>query len=403
MSFESAQQKVADKSTIRANHAFFEIKQNDPKTNPTNENNNPAVNLRFGNFPIYPAAESNLSSKDATATYPLKTTSRACPFGGARHTCPTKIQTKLTINQPGDIYEQEADQIAEQAISMLDSFPIDNDTIDRKCADCETNDDEEKKDLNFSRKPSNTSNLKTDEKITSEISSIRSGGGSPLEATTKEFMESRFGYDFSTVRIHSDLSAARTAKALNALAYTTGNDVTFGEGQYSPNTVKGRRLLAHELTHIIQQGTKVKFDEGVIQRQSSPKANPYAGSDKEEAWQQGYKDCASQSLQLVLRSPDSYTPDQQQAYQEGSQAANVVSINTETPASAPSTSESRLLAEPPIVVAPPPVPAGHSISPPPPVSAPDTTLYVRPGICSPHRIKLHITKQQTQKTLWALA
>ncbi len=307
-----------------------------------------------------------MSSKDATATYPLKTTSHACPFGGARHTCPTKIQTKLTINQPGDIYEQEADQIAEQAISMLDSFPIDNDTIDRKCADCETNDDEEKKDLNFSRKPSNTSNLKTDEKITSEISSIRSGGGSPLEATTKEFMESRFGYDFSTVRIHSDLSAARTAKALNALAYTTGNDVTFGEGQYSPNTVKGRRLLAHELTHIIQQGTKVKFDEGVIQRQSSPKANPYAGSDKEEAWQQGYKDGLAKPA-TSLRSPDSYTPDQQQAYQEGSQAANVVSINTETPASAPSTSESRLLAEPPIVVAPPPVPAGHSISPPPPV------------------------------------
>jgi hypothetical protein len=78
--------------------------------------------------------------------------------------------------------------------------------------------------------------------------------GQPLNATTRELMESRFRHDFSHVRVHADDQAASAAAALNALAYTAGRDVVFGVGQYAPHSGAGQKLLAHELTHVVQQG-----------------------------------------------------------------------------------------------------------------------------------------------------
>lgn len=80
--------------------------------------------------------------------------------------------------------------------------------------------------------------------------------GQPLDPATKPFMESRFGHDFSQVRVHTDAKAAESAQAVNALAYTVGRDVVFGAGQYTPGTTVGKRLLAHELTHILQQNAE---------------------------------------------------------------------------------------------------------------------------------------------------
>lgn len=77
--------------------------------------------------------------------------------------------------------------------------------------------------------------------------------GQPLGADTRAFVESRFGHDFSRVRIHADARAAESARAVNALAYTVGRDVVFGAGQYAPETMHGRKLLAHELAHVMQQ------------------------------------------------------------------------------------------------------------------------------------------------------
>jgi hypothetical protein len=76
--------------------------------------------------------------------------------------------------------------------------------------------------------------------------------GQPLDPAARGFMESRFGHDFSQVRVHTNRAAAESATGLNALAYTVGQDMVFGAGQYSPDTPKGRRLLAHELTHVVQ-------------------------------------------------------------------------------------------------------------------------------------------------------
>ncbi len=78
--------------------------------------------------------------------------------------------------------------------------------------------------------------------------------GQPLDATTRAFMEPHFGHDFSGVRVHTDVKAAESARAVNALAYTVGSDVVFGNGHYVPQSNEGRRLMAHELTHVVQQG-----------------------------------------------------------------------------------------------------------------------------------------------------
>jgi hypothetical protein len=77
--------------------------------------------------------------------------------------------------------------------------------------------------------------------------------GQPLEATTRQFMEHRFGHDFSRVRIHADSEAAESARSVGALAYTVGRDVVFGAGRYQPRSFAGRQLIAHELAHVVQQ------------------------------------------------------------------------------------------------------------------------------------------------------
>lgn len=100
---------------------------------------------------------------------------------------------------------------------------------------------------------------------TTELETQNSGGvppivhevlrspGQPLDPATRAFFEPRFGHDFSQVRVHTDAKARESAHAVNALAYTSGRDVVFGAGQYAPYKAAGQRLLAHELTHVVQQ------------------------------------------------------------------------------------------------------------------------------------------------------
>src|SRR2546430_16063002 len=82
---------------------------------------------------------------------------------------------------------------------------------------------------------------------------VGSGGGSPLDSDTKGFMESRMGADFSDVRVHTDAKASESARSVQAHAYTVGSDVVFQSGQYTPENDSGKRTLAHELTHVVQQ------------------------------------------------------------------------------------------------------------------------------------------------------
>jgi hypothetical protein len=96
------------------------------------------------------------------------------------------------------------------------------------------------------------------------ISSLR-GGGQPLDRETRAYMEPRFGHDFSRVRVHADGEAAEAARLVNAQAFTVGKDMVFGAGQYAPSTPQGQRLVAHELTHVVQQnGVNVNEDSRLV-------------------------------------------------------------------------------------------------------------------------------------------
>jgi len=82
---------------------------------------------------------------------------------------------------------------------------------------------------------------------------VGSGGGSPMDNDTRGFMESRLGADFSDVRVHTDATASESARSVQAHAYTVGSDVVFQSGKYAPDSDSGKRMLAHELTHVVQQ------------------------------------------------------------------------------------------------------------------------------------------------------
>jgi len=170
------------------------------------------------------------------------------------------FQPKLTVNQPGDACEREADRVADSVMRMpaasrtgrgstsffspaLNTAP----RIQRQCAACEH---EEKEGLQ--RKETTTAiGGQTAPSLVSEV--LSSGGGRPLDADTRGFMERRLGQDLSEVRVHTDARAAASAVAIQARAYTSGRDVVFGNGEYQPSSETGKRLLAHELVHVGQQ------------------------------------------------------------------------------------------------------------------------------------------------------
>jgi hypothetical protein len=96
------------------------------------------------------------------------------------------------------------------------------------------------------------------------VNEVLRGPGQPLEPTTRRLMETRMGQDFSGVRVHTDARAAKAAEAIDSRAYTTNHDIVFGEREYSPQTESGRRLLAHELTHVVQQRSGAQLPGGIV-------------------------------------------------------------------------------------------------------------------------------------------
>jgi hypothetical protein len=200
------------------------------------------------------------------------------------------IQAKLKIGEPNDKFEQEADRVAEEAMRMPDSevsgVSKSSAKIQRKCGACTSGEglcpqcaEEER----IQRKPlastitpliqrqsealefaEEEGEILPPEKVPSQspeahpetetqLNDIKSGG-QPLPQSLRAFFEPRFGYDFSQVMVHTGAQAASLARAVNARAFTVGNDIVFGAGQYRPNTPAGHRLIAHELTHALQQG-----------------------------------------------------------------------------------------------------------------------------------------------------
>ncbi len=150
----------------------------------------------------------------------------------------TKVQPKLAVGSPNDVFEKEADHIADQVMRMPEPSAVEI--------------PEEKEEKLVSLKADGGGEVPLSGELDDRVRSLE-GGGAPLGEGERSFFESRFGVDFSQVRVHTGAAAEETARALNAQAFTLGRDVVFGAGRYSPGTDEGMRLMAHELTHVVQQ------------------------------------------------------------------------------------------------------------------------------------------------------
>ena len=160
------------------------------------------------------------------------------------------MQAKLAVSHPQDSFEQEADRVAEQVMRMPTPVALQPvGAIQRVAADG--------RDVH---RFSTASDVPAVDAATEQSIQSLSGRGSPLPDSVRSFMEPRFDADFSTVRVHTDVHAQTLARSVNAQAFTVGRDVVFDAGHYSPATDSGKRLLAHELTHVVQQSAVRRLD-----------------------------------------------------------------------------------------------------------------------------------------------
>jgi len=152
-----------------------------------------------------------------------------------------RLRDQLRIGQPGDAFEREADRVADAMVGAtaprgelpgFSQMQSSGGGALRREAPCET-----------PRVPAG---------FTVQLAGLR-GSGAPLSSAQRSFFEPRFGHDFGAVRLHTGALAERSAEAVRARAFTLGNDVVFGRGEYAPDSPAGRHLLAHELTHVVQQ------------------------------------------------------------------------------------------------------------------------------------------------------
>lgn len=204
------------------------------------------------------------------------------------------IQTKLKVGEPNDRFEQEADRVAEQVIRMpepksaakrvmnpvhnsidhpnnqkvLAPFRTTAETVMRQPGTTEEIDPEKQRTMLklvcpecselLQAKEASSKGIRLGKGFESQIESAKSGG-QPLPKSVRKFFEPKFGYDFSRVKIHTDAHAGDTAKRMNALAYTMGSHIVFAPGQLAPHSYEGKKLLAHELTHVVQQSAATRL------------------------------------------------------------------------------------------------------------------------------------------------
>ncbi len=196
------------------------------------------------------------------------------------------LQRKLTIGASNDPLEQEADRIADQVMAKPAQPLVSNTPL---------------RIQRFSGQSNGHMDVMPD--------SVKQAIASPsrlLEPILREDMEKRFGYDFSQVRVHTGPVAEQSARDVNAHAYTVGQNMVFGAGRFTPGTHEGRRLIAHELTHVVQQsgaGAESGLPSGVLQRKHRPDALP-AQPDENLVPLQGSEGVASEADAVQARAPE---------------------------------------------------------------------------------------------------
>lgn len=243
----------ARKQNQAQEHVSSGLRRSNAATPRPNHHAHPILHLQrtIGNRAVQRLLRTRDREPDVSQTGAAATTRFAQGFGPvtSRATRPPQIQPKLTVNAPGDVYEQEADRAAEQVMRMPEPVRQLAGHGDENCRECR------QEHGGRPRLQTKTVRATGSEEVEAApvVEEALRSPGQPLDSSTREFMEARFGRDFSGVRVHTSARADEAARAVNALAYTVGQDIVFGAGRYAPHAYEGRRLLAHELTHTIQQ------------------------------------------------------------------------------------------------------------------------------------------------------
>jgi len=224
-------------------------------------NLHPSLRGASRNAPAPPPLAHSGGSHDGPLSREAPRLTYDVPISAVGRSSQPVLQAKLAISAPSDDTEKEADRLADQVIRMPDSQG--SGAHARREARPE-----------FLARQARTEGVPVQMKAAAQrsareaavppaVSEVLRSSGQPLDRSTRAFMEPRFGHDFSSVRVHKDSRASRSAQAINAQAYTVGNDVVFNHGHYAPETNTGRHLLAHELSHVLQQKSSP-----IIQRKS---------------------------------------------------------------------------------------------------------------------------------------
>jgi hypothetical protein len=227
-----------------------------------------------------------------------------------------RVQTKLRVSEPNDPLEREADRVADRVVASgpngaFHQGALAGPGVQRMCAECEDEvatkradtdtvhrqaepadeedeqvmtkrydgadlqrqteepGEEEEEQLLTKSKDGSTNRGTADAAVASGI-----GTGKPLPAGLRSYFEPRFGQSFENVRIHTDGPANAASEDLNARAFTYGRDIAFASGEYQPDTVEGRRLMAHELAHTVQQGQNRRSVQRKVDKSKVDCRNP---------------------------------------------------------------------------------------------------------------------------------
>lgn len=195
---------------------------------------------------------------------------------------PLGLQAKLDVGAPDDAFEREADSVAERVMRAPEPRLQRACGCGGRCSECQP----KRSELSDERLQTKSAGSGEAARAAAppSVEQALAAPGRPLDAGVRAFFEPRFGHDFSRVRVHADADAGRSARAVNAHAYTVGRDIVFGAGRYAPGTHEGQRLLAHELAHVIQQtagATTVQRDVGDTEPQTNEPTEPAGNTGAE--------------------------------------------------------------------------------------------------------------------------
>ncbi len=234
-----------------------------------------------GRMASTPGRSSGSQEREVGGSEELARHSESPVRGGTQQSLHQIVQAKMAVSSPSDAYEIEAERVASDFVSR--SYSADQSegsALENQSTASHAPSEEISRRASGDGLNSSGAGLETTDETDSAISSATSGGRS-LDGATKDRFEAGLGADLSNVKIHADGQSDTLCRSLSAEAFTTGSDVFFSSGAYQPGTKPGDRLLAHELTHVVQQQSAPVVARSIFRKSDSEKKAQKMREDRE--------------------------------------------------------------------------------------------------------------------------